>query len=228
MVSGYPVIDLLETTGYRLVNSKYPPIALFEDVADAEEFESLYQIQALTNPRLLNDAGSFNILKKDEIPFGINGCSYAVAPFTHINPEGSRFSNGNFGVLYIADSMETALAEVRYHQNLYWSKVKGLKDDIMIFRGLKCSFTSPKMLDATTKTLRASIYHSEDYSQAQTLGSEIKNKRLSGIRYHSVRNKSATCWGLFTPKYVKRIIQAKHYQFIWQDGITAIQKVESL
>ena len=38
---------------YRLVNSKFPPIALFEDVADADEFEVLYQIQALTNPRLL-------------------------------------------------------------------------------------------------------------------------------------------------------------------------------
>lgn len=37
---------------YRLVNSKFPPIALFEDVADADEFEVLYQIQALTNPRL--------------------------------------------------------------------------------------------------------------------------------------------------------------------------------
>nr|WP_256591107.1 RES family NAD+ phosphorylase [Pseudomonas sp. ERMR1:02] len=29
----------------------------------------------------------------------------------HVNPAGSRFSDGRFGVLYLADSMETALAE---------------------------------------------------------------------------------------------------------------------
>ena len=31
---------------YRLVNSKFPPIALFDDVANPDEFEALYQIQA--------------------------------------------------------------------------------------------------------------------------------------------------------------------------------------
>ncbi|RLA01353.1 MAG: RES domain-containing protein, partial [Gammaproteobacteria bacterium] len=34
---------------YRLINSKFPPIALFSDVADADEFEALYEIQAMTN-----------------------------------------------------------------------------------------------------------------------------------------------------------------------------------
>ncbi|WP_371326537.1 RES family NAD+ phosphorylase [Shigella sp. FC2125] len=28
-----------------------------------------------------------------------------------MNPSGSRFSNGSYGVLYLADSMETALAD---------------------------------------------------------------------------------------------------------------------
>ena len=97
---------------YRLVNSKFPPIALFEDVADADEFEVLYQIQALTNPRLQNEVGHLELIPRGEIPFGIPGCSYATAPFTHVNPAGSRFSNGSFGVLYLAGSMETALAEI--------------------------------------------------------------------------------------------------------------------
>ena len=39
---------------YRLVNSKFPPIALFDDVADADEFELLYQIQALTTAQLVS------------------------------------------------------------------------------------------------------------------------------------------------------------------------------
>ena len=104
---------------YRLVNSKFPPIALFDDVADAATFEALYQIQALTNPRLQNEVGRLELIPRAEIPFGIPGCSYATAPFTHVNPEGSRFSNGRFGVLYPAANLISPLRddlEWAYHQ----------------------------------------------------------------------------------------------------------------
>jgi hypothetical protein len=108
---------------YRLVNSKFPPIALFDDVADAADFEVLYQLQALTNPRLQNELGRLDLVPREQIPFGIPGCSYATAPFTHVNPAGSRFSNGSFGALYLADRMDTAIPEVRHHQERYWSNV---------------------------------------------------------------------------------------------------------
>ena len=100
---------------YRLVNSKFPPIALFDDVADADEFEALYQIQALTNPRLGNEVGRIELIPRREIPFGIVGCSYAIAPFTHVNPAGSRFSDGRYGMFYAARERATAVAETAYH-----------------------------------------------------------------------------------------------------------------
>lgn len=56
------------------------PISVFDDVAYADEFEALYALQALTNPRLQNEAGNLNFIPTDEIPFGIPGCFYAVAP----------------------------------------------------------------------------------------------------------------------------------------------------
>ena len=115
MLGDLPVLEGESLQAYRLVNSKFPPIALFDDVADAEDFEALYQIQALTNPRLQNEIGRLELIPRDQIPFGIPGCSYATAPFTHVNPAGSRFSNGTFGVLYLADRMDTAIAEVRHH-----------------------------------------------------------------------------------------------------------------
>ncbi len=90
---------------YRLVNSKFPPIALFDDVANADEFDILYQVQALTNPRLQNEVGVIKLIALSEIPFGITGCSYATAPFTHLNPDGSRFGDGSFGMLYLADTI---------------------------------------------------------------------------------------------------------------------------
>lgn len=68
---------------YRLVNSKFPPIAIFDDVADADDFEDLFALQTLTNPRLLNEIGRLELIPRQDIPFGIIGCSYATAPFTY-------------------------------------------------------------------------------------------------------------------------------------------------
>ena len=42
-----------------------------------------------------------------------------MAAFTHLNPQGSRFSDGSYGVFYCARSRDTAIAETRYHSALF-------------------------------------------------------------------------------------------------------------
>jgi hypothetical protein len=42
-----------------------------------------------------------------------------MAAFTHLNPLGSRFSDGSYGVYYCAQTLDTALAEVRHHQQRF-------------------------------------------------------------------------------------------------------------
>ncbi|WP_212627134.1 RES family NAD+ phosphorylase [Pseudomonas sp. PP3] len=210
---------------YRLVNSKFPPIALFEDVADADEFELLFEIQALTNPRLKNEVGQLELIPRREIPFGIPGCSYATAPFTHVNPAGSRFSDGSFGVLYLADSMDTALAEVKHHQSLYWSKVPDLNYERFVFRGLTCGFVDAGMKDATRLPTNDPVYAPDDYSHSQVLGRAIRKARCPGLRYHSVRLPGSVCWALMTPKPVTSIIQTGHYEMVWNGQITSVSQI---
>jgi hypothetical protein len=210
---------------YRLVNSKFPPIALFEDVADANEFEVLFEIQALTNPRLKNEVGQLELIPRHEIPFGIPGCSYATAPFTHINPAGSRFSDGSFGVLYLADSMETALAEVRHHQSLYWSKVPNLNYERFVFRGLTCRFVDTGMRDATALPSDDPIYAPDDYSHSRLLGRDIRKARCPGLRYRSVRLPGSVCWALMSPKPVSSILQSAHYEMVWNGQITSVSQI---
>ena len=210
---------------YRLVNSKFPPIDLFDDVADAREFEILYQLQALTNPRLHNETGRLELIPRDQIPFGIPGCSYATAPFTHVNPAGSRFRDGSYGVLYLADSMETALAEVRHHQELYWSHVEGLNFERFVFRGLSCQFNEAGLLDATTVAMTDPIYDAEDYCHSRQFGHLVRQGGFPGLRYHSVRNPGQHCWALMTPRSVLSIIQTAHYEMIWNAGITSVSAI---
>jgi len=218
------VVQLAKQKSHRLINSKFPPISLFDDVADADEFEFLYDLQARTNPRLLNEVGDINLVSKEEIPFGITGCSYATASFTHVNPNGSRFSDGSFGALYMADKIETAIAETRHHQSIYFTNIEGLAYDTITMRGLSCCF-SGELIDITNDC-DEEIYHLSDYTAAQNFGSQLRKQGCEGIQYNSVRKKDAICWILLTPKNVIKIEQTAHYEFIW-DG-EKIAKVEKI
>lgn len=227
MLDSLPLLAEQEQRAFRLVNSRFPPIDLFDDVADAAEFEGLYQLQALTNPRLQNEVGRIALIPVAEIPFGIPGCSYAVGPFTHVNPAGSRFSSGAFGVLYLADVMETAIAEVRHHQNHYWSKVSGLNYERFLFRGLCCTFGEGANRDATGLSLSDPIYDPDDYSHARQLGDAAKRAGCPGLRYNSVRSPGNHCWALMTPKHVKSIVQTAHYEMIWSGQITSVSRLSN-
>lgn len=228
MLSDLLVLEGESRQAYRLVNSKFPPIALFDDVADAEDFKALYQIQAMTNPRLQNEIGRLELIPRDQIPFGIPGCSYATAPFTHVNPAGSRFSNGRFGVLYLADRMDTAIAEVQHHQENYWSNVPQLNYERFVFRGLTASFNDSGMRDATTLLLSDPIYAPDDYTYSHILGAEVKRTRGTGLRYHSVRAPGSVCWALMTPQPVSSIIQTAHFEMIWSGQVISVNRITTL
>ena len=42
--------------------------------------------------------------------------SIVMAPFTHLSPQGTRFTDGHFGAYYAAESIDTAIAETRFHR----------------------------------------------------------------------------------------------------------------
>lgn len=203
---------------YRLINSKFPPISMFDDVASVEDFDIVFALQSLTNPRLRDEIGDMTLLNKQDIPFGIKGCSYATAPFTHINKDGSRFSNGLFGVLYLADNIDTAIAETKYHQQKMLMAIKGVHYDTIIMRGLRCVFsaelTDCKVSDLETMTT-SPIYHKTNYNEAQRFGAEQRKSTIEGIQFTSVRNPFSTCYALFTPKCIEEIVQSSHYEYVW-------------
>ena len=201
---------------YRLIPSKFPPIALFDDVADKAEFEALFELQRRTNPRLLARAGNLGLIDPEQIPIGIQGCSYAVAPFTHVNPDGSRFSDGSFGVLYVANAMKTAVAEVSYHQQQYWQGVEGLAFDRFVFRGLRCAFKET-LHEATELDRTHPVHDPNDYQVSQQWGCTLRHNGSAGLAYWSVRAPGEVCWALFSPRGVREVIQQAHYEMVW-DG----------
>lgn len=223
------IVKVQETVaGYRLIPSKYPPIALFDDVATPDEFDLLYEIQALTNPRLQSELGNLNLLPRTEWPWGIPGCSYAVAPFTHVNPDGSRFSSGDFGMFYLGESKQTAIREVMYHQQRYWTKIPSLKYDRLVFRCLACHLAPSEFVSLSDTVVFPDThpyYAPDDYSASRLLGTELRQAGEIGVRYRSVRNPCGTCWGLFTPRLITDIHQANHVEMVWNGSISSVNTI---
>ena len=70
---------------YRIVPSRFPPIGLFEDVAEPADFEAVYEIEAMTNDRLREEVGDIALVALEDRVSG-PGTSPIMAAFTHLNP----------------------------------------------------------------------------------------------------------------------------------------------
>jgi hypothetical protein len=103
------------TQATRIIASRYPPVPLFERVSsDPAVWEALIAAEMLVNPRIRNDIGEIHLVPPNERVSG-PGASYVMAAFTHLNPRGSRFSDGTYGVYYAGREFETALRETAWH-----------------------------------------------------------------------------------------------------------------
>ncbi|ARG97287.1 RES family NAD+ phosphorylase [Legionella micdadei] len=211
---------------YRLIPSKFPPIHLFEDVADEEDFAALYAVQALTNPRIQDEIGDISLVPEGERLYAAPGSGYVMAAFTHINPDGSRFSNGDYGVYYASESLDTAIAETVYHRERFLSYTQEPAQEIDM-RTLIAEFSADLYDLLSLNKSEHPLYSLNDYSISQALGAEIKKRSEDGLVYHSVRavgpdNKN---FALFKPKTIHHCIQGTHYSYVWTgEKISAVYK----
>src|SRR4051812_45780612 len=92
---------------WRIIATRYPPTDLFERVSpDPAVWEALIELEQLVNPRVRDDIGEIRLVPAHRRVSGPNA-SWVMAPFTHMNPKGSRFSDGSYEVYYAADRLST-------------------------------------------------------------------------------------------------------------------------
>ena len=118
----------------RIIRSLNPPIDLFEDIANPEDWPLLMSAEQKTNPRLMETFGNLDLVPATR-RVGGPGASYLMAPFTHVSfDRPSRFTNGAYGVLYAADRFETALAETIHHHERFMARTAEPEGWISQFR----------------------------------------------------------------------------------------------
>ena len=210
-----PVRPVVWKPSYRLIASRYPTVSLYDAIADPADLEVVFAIEALTNPRIRNELGQLQLVPPEERLSGA-GSTPVMAAFTHLNPEGSRFSNGSYGVYYAAQDLDTAVAEVSHHRALFLSRTAEPAIDIDL-RLITATLDAPLHDLRKLRGAAAEVLDPADYRAGQSLGQAMRAAGSWGVVYPSVRHRGGLCAGLFRPRALKSARAAAHIALHW-DG----------
>jgi hypothetical protein len=223
----YPSSKLKWNPAWRVIPSRFPSVGLFERVASPEDFDALYALEAMTNDRIRDEVGEISLVPPEERLFG-DGSTCIMAAFTHLNPQGSRFSDGTYGVFYCARKRDTAIAETRYHSvlfmeatheppmrlqmRLYTVKANGEVIDLR-----EASHADPRIVDP------------DDYAYAQGIGRKLRSDGAQGILYPSVRHPAGECLAALRTGILKNCLHAAYLEYNWNGrAIDAVFEVAQL
>lgn len=215
--STIPVAHVEWRGAVRIIRSLFPPIDLFEDIADPADWPLLISAEMKTNPRLMESIGNLDLVPPDRRVSG-PGASYLMAPFTHVSPDRpSRFSDGTFGVLYAGRTFETALFETIHHHARFMAATDEAPGWTSQFREIVLD------IDAELHDVRgddpelAALRDPDNYTAPQSLGQNLRAKVSDGVTFPSVRHAGGECAGLFWPDIATNPRQGRHFDYHW-DG----------
>lgn len=143
------------------------------------------------------------------------GASYVMAAFTHINPKGSRFSDGSYGVYSAAAALETAIAETVFHFELFARDCADppRSEDMRVLLGtMSADFEDLATLPAEQ---RRALLDPASCAASQAYAKRLKASGANGVAYPSVRHASGQCIGAFRPRVVAIPHQKRHLKYRW-------------
>jgi len=192
-----------------------PTIHLFERVANPADWDALYALESLTNPRIRNEAGELRLVPVADRVSGPNA-SIVMAPFTHLSPQGTRFTDGHYGAYYAAESIDTAIAETRFHRANFLRATSQPPIELE----MRC-YVADVICDLHDLRGRRvdmpDVYDPASYSASQKLGRELRETGSNGIAFDSVRREGGQCVAVFRPRLVQNVRQSVHLRYAW-DG----------
>ena len=208
-----PVSRVRWRRAVRLIASRFPPIEVFEDIADPADWEHLKRAEMRTNPRVAGTMGDL-----DQVPVARRvsgpGASLVMAPFVHASPDyPGRFHDGTFGAYYAAREFETAVAEKVFHAErfaLATAEAPGWLGDWRELIGALDAPLADVRGDGFAALLGADV---ADYSVPQTFASAVREAGVGGIVYPSVRHAGGECFAAFWPDVMAVPSQGRHFEY---------------
>lgn len=200
----------------RIIRSIFPPIDLFEDIADPEDWQLLILAEQKTNPRLMETIGNLDLIPPER-RVGGPGATYLMAPFTHVSPDRpSRFSDGTFGVLYAGSTFEVALFETMHHCARFMVRTREPAGWVSQYREVLMDVAGD-LHDIVRLPKRATLLSADSYVESQRFAKALKVAGSDGLVYPSVRAPEGECVALFYPDLASHVMQGRHLDYHW-DG----------
>jgi hypothetical protein len=213
-----PLRRLVWSRATRIVATRYPPIQLFERVSsDPAVWDALMAAEMLVNPRLRDQVGEIRLVPPEERVSG-PGASFVMAAFTHVNPRGSRFADGSYGVYYAARDRATAVAETAFHFGRFAADAGDgprYEDFRVLVSDVDDRFHDLRRVDPAA---RAPLLDPDSYVESQRWARPLREAGSHGVHYPSVRRAGGRCLAVFRPRSAGIPRIAGHLQYHW-DGI---------
>jgi len=195
---------------YRIVSSRFPPKDLFDTISRPEDLEAVYHLEGLTNPQLRQELGQLDMVPKERRVCG-PGTTPLMAAFTHITREGSRFSDGSFGVYYAARDRATALAETMHHRAKFLASTG--HPSIVLEMRCYAGDLAGKLHDARDGW--SQLHDPDSYVASQAMALKLRAAGSDGIAFDSVRLAGGECVALFYPDLMQPVRQESHLYYHW-------------
>lgn len=210
----FPVTHVEWQRAWRIIPSKYPPIHLFEDLTtDPADWERLADLESAVNPRVRQAVGQISLVPPDRRVRS----TAVMAPFVHLNPMGSRFGDGTYGVYYAADHLDTAIRETVHHLEVRLRAGRAAPDDMdqRVYVGR----IAGDFVDLTGDPNAAvPLMNPDDYGQSRRFGASVRANGDDGILFESVRHPGHRALAVFVPPRVDPPVQERHLRYDWDGG----------
>lgn len=210
----------IDWRAFRIVPSRFPPVGPWDRVASPEDFTALAEIEALTNPRIREILGALSTIPRNRWVSG-PGTTPVMSAFTHLNPDGSRFSDGSYGVFYAASEEPTAIRETVYHRERFLRYTRELPQRVQ----MRCYVATIAGRFHDIRGGYPLLHDPDSYADSQRVARELRADDSNGIVYDSVRNPGGQCVAAFWPDVVGACRQGRHFDYHW-DGSAITRVVE--
>lgn len=205
---------------FRIIPSRFPPIGLFDAVADPADLEAVFQIEAMTNDRLREEAGDLALVPPEDRVAG-PGTTPIMAAFSHLNPEGDRFTDGSYGVFYASLTIETAIAETSYHRVRFLQATDEPAQELDM-RVYTVDLNAELHDIRGMRESHPAFFHPTSYAMSQELAGQLRAEGSNGIVYQSVRDEGGECVGVFRPRLLTNCRQERHLCYVWDGKAVAM------
>ena len=209
----------------RLVPARFKAADCFERILAPEEGALAGELLRLAELTAVAGGGDLRLMDPSQVLFG-PGAGWINASFTV--PRAARFSTPRQGAFYVADQIETSLAEVRHHLEQDYRREGITQAMDLDYRALAVRVQGDLhdlRGQARTRPPWSSIYDPNAYDASQAFAATLREAGARGLAYDSVRHPGGTCAAIFDPNLLRNCRHDTYLAFRW-DGRSVTRIME--